>query len=118
MDYKAHYVQINLDLDRISIMRKYYQESIQQLLEEDESIDIFDEENEGFHDKCDSTFVAFFDHRMDCSVQEEVNVFNFDGVETDSDSVCYEDMTITEIMQCYRCIVEFKEWKETGKITY
>lgn len=118
MNYQSHYDGINAAIDSINIMRHLFIEKIQTILTEDEVIDIYDDDNDGFRDKCDPAYVDFFDHRMDCTVQEEVNSFSYTEAETDSATVCYEDMTITEVMQCYRCIVEFKEWKETGKITY
>lgn len=117
--YRVRYDLINNDLDIIGTMRKQYIDRIQELITEDEVIDLYDDdESEGFRDKCDPAYVSFFDRHMDCTVQEEVNSFSCTEAETDSASVCYEDMTITELMQCYRCIVENKEWKETGKITY
>lgn len=116
--FKVYYAIINADLDIIGRMRKHYIERIQEIIHAGEVIDLYDDDNEGFRDKCEPAFVSFFDHHMDCTVQEEVNSFSDCEVDTDSASVCYEDMTITEVMQCYRCIVEYKEWKETGKITY
>lgn len=98
-------------------MRQHYVEYIQNIISEDECIDIcFDAE--WFHQNCDRAYVTFKDRRHDCDISEEATSFYHDGASTENGFVCYEDMTITEVMQCYRCIIEFKEWKETGKITY
>lgn len=112
------WVVINEALDTLDTMRKQFIDLIQGMVGEDERIDF--REDEKFHEVCDRAYVACFDRH------DEVSMLNLDVVVVGHTIVGtswgldknLEDMTAQELLQVYRCLCEYDEWKRTGKISY
>lgn len=112
------YVVINEALDTLDTMRQQFIDLIQGMVGEDELIDF--REDEKFHEVCDRAYVVCFDRH------DEVSMVNLDVIVVGHTIVGtswgldknLEDMTAQELLQTYRCLCEYDEWKQTGKISY
>ena len=117
-DLRCHYAKISQYQAYADMFHKEFIENIKTLIA-DECIYFYDDDYTAFWDECDRPYTEVYDHRMDCSIDEEIH--SIDGkrgmVETETDLVAFEDLNIISAMQVYRCLVQFIEWRETGKIS-
>lgn len=70
-----------------------------------------------FWDSCDRPYVGVYDHRAECVYQEEVWSVTPDSVVTENgEEISLEDLSASSALQVYRCLVQLREWQNTGKI--
>ena len=106
------WVVINEALDTLDQMREQFIDLIHGMVAEGEIIDFTDDSV--FYASCDRAFVGVYNDRIDV-----VHQVNHEYVITsDEYDKNLEDMTAQELLQVYRCLCEYDEWKQTGKISY
>lgn len=94
--------------DYFDIVKKDSIQGIREILEPNEYEVFRDEEYEDFYDKCDRAHVD----------NKEVYEVSYNGVEDEDGLVHYfDDMQGYEVLQAYRCLVQLREWQESGCIT-
>lgn len=111
------YVVINEALDTLDQMREQFIDLIQGMVDEDDCIDFT--EDDKFHEACDRAYACMRNSKDDCFMECEIFKVTATSVISEyGDETCFEDMEAKELLQVYRCLCEYDEWKQTSKISY